>query len=267
MPPRVTDWNQYTADDHEVWGLLATRQWANLQTKAWSSYLTQLEAVGMPVDQVPKFSALEERLGSATGWSIEIVDGIIPVDQFLRLLSRRRFCSSTWLRARHQLDYLEEPDMFHDIFGHIPLLMDPEYAEFIRRFGEMGSRWTADRRALLLLERVYWFTIEFGLIREKGDLRILGAGILSSFGESNHVFDDEVELRPYSVEGVLYQPFHNNEVQQLYFVVEHPSDLWRSLERTEEIIAEVVRGERPEAPFRFGEQVGSVKSEPAAAVS
>lgn len=258
MRPRITDWNEYQPDDHEVWRLLATRQRANLETRAWTPFLDQLAPLGMPVDQVPRFSALDDRLLATTGWSIEVVDRIIPVDTFLALLSRRRFCASTWLRSRAQLDYLEEPDMFHDVFGHLPLLMDPTYADFVRRFGEMGTRLSGDRTALMLLERLYWFTIEFGLIREGGALRILGAGILSSFGETNHIYDHAVEFRPFSVEGVLYQPFRNDEVQQLYFVVEHPDDLWGSLERTEQIVAQAVRGDRSLAPFRLDEQVGSV---------
>lgn len=261
MRTRITDWAAYTADDHEVWRLLATRQHANLGPRAWTPFLDCLEPVGMPLDRVPRFADLDRALLGRTGWSIEVVDRIIPVDRFMALLAARRFCASTWLRSRAQLDYLEEPDMFHDVFGHLPLLMDPAYADFVRRFGEMGVAFGNDRTAMMLLERLYWFTIEFGLIREQGKLRILGAGILSSFGETNHVYDDAVEIRPFSAEAVLYQPFRNDEVQQLYFVVEDPADLWASLEPAREIVARAVSGRLPLAPFRLAEQAGSVPPE------
>jgi phenylalanine-4-hydroxylase len=257
MRERIIDWSHYSAEAHEVWRQLATRQLGNLRGRAWSRFWDGFSGIGMPDATIPRFEALGARLGAATGWSIEVVDGIIPVEEFFALLAQRRFCSSTWLRGRHQLDYLEEPDMFHDVFGHLPLLMDPAYARFVEALGRLGVRWADDPRALLLLERIYWFSIEFGLIREDGALRVLGAGILSSFGETNHVFTSAVALGPFAPETVLYQPFRNDQIQQRYFVVEHPNDLWGSLGRIETILEELAAGRRPEGPFRFAEQAGS----------
>src|SRR5665213_1543544 len=179
------NWNNYSTEDHAVWKLLFERQVKNLQDKAWSEYLKCIPAVGIENNFVPDFSIVENHLEKSTQWKIEVVKGIIPVDDFFELLNKKRFCSSTWLRGKHQLDYLEEPDMFHDTFGHIPLLANSDYANFVKRFAEFGLKFCKNEKALLLLERMYWFTIEFGLMQENKQLKIYGAGILSSFGESN----------------------------------------------------------------------------------
>lgn len=252
------NWNNYSTEDHEVWNLLFERQVKNLQGKAWTTYLNCIPAVGIGNKFVPDFAAIENELEKSTSWKIEVVKGIIPVDEFFRLLSNKRFCSSTWLRGRHQLDYLEEPDMFHDTFGHIPLLADKSYADFVKRFAELGLKYCNHPQALLLLERMYWFTIEFGLMQEDQQLKIYGAGILSSFGESNHVFSDQVELRKFSVEDVFLQPFHNNEVQNIYFVVEEINELWNCLPEMEQFLKDFVNGKMEQEEFRFAEQIGSV---------
>lgn len=229
-------YENYSADDHEVWRILFERQVANLQTKVWSRYLDCIALAGLQYDAVPRFSEVDVQLLAQTGWSIEVVKGIIPVDEFIRLLHARRFCSSTWLRRRDQLDYLEEPDMFHDSFGHIPLLADAQYANFVHRFAELGMKYVNEKAALPLLDRFYWFTIEFGLLREQGELRIYGAGLISSFGEANHIYTDAVELKPFDVETIMHTPFRNDQVQNLYFVVNDMNDLWNSIEEAERVI-------------------------------
>lgn len=254
------EWQQYMPDDHEVWNILFERQLKNLADKAWSSYLTCVPAAGLTATAVPDFRIVDAQLAQHTGWKIEVVKGIIPVDQFLELLAQKRFCSSTWLRKRHQLDYLEEPDMFHDTFGHLPLLIDRDYADFVERFAALGLRHRYDETALLLLERLYWFTIEFGLLRENGALKIYGAGILSSFGESNHVFGKTVTLPSFDIAEVLRTPFRNNEVQQLYFVVNDLRDLWNCLDAAEQFILEVRDGKIDRETLRLQEQMGSVMS-------
>ena len=252
------NWKNYSTEDHAVWKILFERQVQNLQNKAWTEYLKCIPEVGIKNSLVPDFSIVEKELKKSTQWEIEVVKGIIPVDEFFQLLSGKRFCSSTWLRGRHQLDYLEEPDMFHDTFGHIPLLANSDYANFVKRFAELGLKFCSNEKALLLLERMYWFTIEFGLMKENSQLKIYGAGILSSFGESNHVFSDKVELRKFTVEDVFLQPFHNNEVQNIYFVVEDINELWNSLEEMEVFLIGFVSGKMKEEEFQFEKQLGSV---------
>ncbi len=256
------NWPAYTSEDHDVWNILFERQVANLQGKAWSRYLDCIPLAGLIPKEVPEFSRVEKQLAASTGWQIEVVKGIIPVGEFLELLNRKRFCSSTWLRGRHQLDYLEEPDMFHDTFGHIPLLADENYAGFVQRFAELGLRFYKNEKASLLLERLYWFTIEFGLMKEDGALKIYGAGLLSSFGETNHVYSDKVELKKFTVRDVLLAPFRNNEVQNSYFVVEDMTDLWNCLGETEQLLTDFVEGKMDEKIFRFEEQVGSMEKMP-----
>jgi phenylalanine-4-hydroxylase len=231
-------YDRYTSDDHAVWGLLFDRQTPHLEGKVWSRYLECLALIGMDGRAVPQFSVLDERLLDLTGWSIEVVKGLIPVQAFLPLLFHRRFCSSTWLRRRDQLDYLEEPDMFHDTYGHIPLLADSQYADFVHAFAGIGMRHLHDPAALALLDRFYWFTIEFGLVMEAGQLRIYGAGLISSFGETDHVYTDQVALRPFSVRDILRTPFRNDQVQNLYFVLPDMETLWESIDELEQVLAE-----------------------------
>ncbi len=252
------NWNNYTKEDHTVWNLLFERQLINLGDKAWSSYLECIPKIGLDSKQVPEFSLIEKELEKSTNWKIEVVKGIIPVGDFFHLLNDKRFCSSTWLRGRHQLDYLEEPDMFHDTFGHLPLLANEKYADFVKQFAALGLKYLNNEKAILLLERMYWFTIEFGMMMENSMLKIYGAGILSSFGESKHVFTDNIELRKFSVDDVFLQPFHNNEVQHIYFVVEDMNELWNCLPEMEQFLNDFIAGKMANEDFQFEKQIGSV---------
>jgi phenylalanine-4-hydroxylase len=221
-------YNRYTTDDHEVWKLLFERQCENLRGNVWSRFYDCLELSNIHAQAVPDFRNINIALQQQTGWSIEVVKGIIPVDEFIPLLHRRRFCSSTWLRRRDQLDYLEEPDMFHDVFGHIPLLADKTYAEFVERFAHTGMKYLDRPDILQLLDRFYWFTIEFGLVHEAGTLRIYGAGLISSSGETRHALSGNVTVKPFDVATIIRTPFRNDEVQQLYFAAANMQQVWDS---------------------------------------
>ncbi|MFU8812544.1 MAG: phenylalanine 4-monooxygenase [Balneolaceae bacterium] len=229
------DYDAYTAEDADVWRRLFERQMKNLPGKAHPEYLKSLEKLSpvLNADRIPRFSELNEALMAEHGWSVTVVPGLIPVDQFFALLSEKTFCSSTWLRDISQLDYLEEPDMFHDIFGHIPLLMNHSYARFIEQFGKLGARFGHDKTVEKQLQRLYWFTIEFGLIRDQADTRIYGAGILSSAGETNHIFEDVITVHPYDVEQVLHTDFITSEIQTQYYEIESFQELFRSVEELE----------------------------------
>ncbi len=231
--------DQYSPRDHQTWGTLFTRQTLNLQDKACRHYLDCLETLtpDLQARQIPRFTGLDQRLKEATGWSIEVVPGLIPVGEFFDLLSRRRFCSSTWIRSPKQLDYLEEPDMFHDIYGHVPLLMHSEYARFMERFGQIGKAFAGHPEAESQLERLYWFTIEFGLILEDGAPKILGAGILSSYGESVQIFNSPIEVRPFHIDEVLSHSFRKDVMQTTYYALESIDQLADSLDRVEQRLA------------------------------
>lgn len=235
-------YEKYTEEDFLVWKTLFNRQEENLPGKAHPEYLRCLDELSdvLNPDEIPNFDKLNEKLLAENGWSIVVVPGLIPVDQFFKLLSQKKFCSSTWLRKMSQLDYLEEPDMFHDIFGHIPLLMNEQYAKFVQRFGEMGVKYGHDKVVEKQLQRLYWFTIEFGLIEQQDDTRIYGAGILSSSGETNHIFDDDIDVLPYDVEKVLHTDFITSEIQTLYYEIDSFTQLFQSVEELEEQLKEEV---------------------------
>lgn len=215
-------YENYTSEDHEVWKILFDRQFENLSTKSCKAYLEALKKMESVFkrDFIPNFDEVNEWFTTSTGWEIHCVKGLIPVDEFFNLLADKKFPASTWLRTRDKLDYLEEPDMFHDVFGHIPLLCMEEYAAFIHRFGLLGKSFIHDEEKLLQLQRLYWFTIEFGLMTEDNELKVYGAGIISSFGETNASLTDPSKIRaPFDVDTVIATDFSTTEIQEKYFII------------------------------------------------
>lgn len=226
-------YDTYTTEDLEVWKILFERQVENLKTKADEKYfhcLNQLKDVLNPT-KIPNFEELNIALEQKTGWTIEVVPGMIPVDQFFDLLAQKKFCSSTWLRKMSQLDYLEEPDMFHDIFGHIPLLMDSDYANFVEEFGKLGQLCKHDEKKLVALQKLYWYTIEFGLIKNDDAHKIYGAGIISSFGESKHIYKKGVSIIDFDINWIIDHEFINSEIQTVYVEIPSYKFLYDSLKQ------------------------------------
>lgn len=226
-------YDQYTPEDHAVWQILFDRQIDNLQGKACPLYLDALADLSpvLHAQAVPNFGALNAALLAATGWQIHVVPGLIPPDEFFTLLADRKFCSSTWLRKRSQLDYLEEPDMFHDIFGHIPLLMDPDYAHVMHLIGKMGVQAARHRDQLDEIERLYWFTIEFGLLQQGQHLEIYGAGILSSYGEAREVFEPGAIIKPWDLHALMHNPFDKTMLQPYYYGLPGWATLYTAVEQ------------------------------------
>ncbi|PWN07157.1 phenylalanine 4-monooxygenase [Rhodohalobacter mucosus] len=225
------DYSAYTNEDFTVWRTLFSRQAETLKGRAHPEYMSCLEKLGdvLNADKIPDFDELNEKLMAENGWSIVVVPGLIPVDRFFKLLSEKKFCSSTWLRSMDQLDYLEEPDMFHDIFGHVPLLMNPEYAKFVEGFGRLGVEYGHNKTVERQLQRLYWFTIEFGLIKLKENTRIYGAGIISSSGETKHIFEDDIDVHSYNADRVLHTDFITSEIQTQYFEITSFEELYLSV--------------------------------------
>ena len=232
------DYSAYASADYAVWRKLATRQLTALKKVACKDYNGCMKALypTLSPDHPPRFTDLNRVLSAAHGWSIKVVPGLLPVDEFFVLLSQRRFCSSTWLRNQDQLDYLEEPDMFHDIFGHIPLYLNADYAEFARKLGALGVKFKDDEEKVIQLQRIYWFTIEFGMIYEgdNKDLKVYGAGICSSSGETKHIYENpKVEVIPFDLDEVITQDFISTEVQMKYFAINSFVQLWEVIEELE----------------------------------
>ncbi|WP_100627711.1 phenylalanine 4-monooxygenase [Algoriphagus formosus] len=242
--PRLQDLKQdyeaYTAEDFKVWKILYERQMPNLPKAASQAYLDGVEIVKFTAERIANFEELNKILKETTGWAVQVVPGLIDDDLFFGLLNNRRFPSSTWLRKMEQLDYLEEPDMFHDAFAHMPMLTNQPYVDFLEKLSGIALKHIDDPWAIQLLSRIYWFTIEFGLIRENGELRIYGAGILSSKGETKFSLSDEPAHYPYDVKRIMNQEYWKNKFQDKYFVIESYEQLYNSIPEIEAVLEEML---------------------------
>jgi phenylalanine-4-hydroxylase len=242
--PRLQDLKQdyeaYTAEDFKVWKILYERQMPNLPKAASQAYLDGVEIVKFTAERIANFEELNKILKETTGWAVQVVPGLIDDDLFFGLLNNRRFPSSTWLRKMEQLDYLEEPDMFHDAFAHMPMLTNQPYVDFLEKLSGIALKHIDDLWAIQLLSRIYWFTIEFGLIRENGELRIYGAGILSSKGETKFSLSDEPAHYPYDVKRIMNQEYWKNKFQDKYFVIESYEQLYNSIPEIEAVLEEML---------------------------
>lgn len=230
----VQNMQAYTEEQHKTWAMLYTRQRANLNGKASPLFLDSLDAMSetLTKDKIPSVARMEAQLKEATQWTLKVVPGLIPADEFFELLARRCFCTSTWVRSRSQFDYIEEPDMFHDTFGHIPPLLNPEYAEFMHEFGTMGWQLAkaGNEAGLLGLQRLYWYFVEFGFIADdQGQPALIGAGIMSSFGETNHAWSLRHVLAPFELGTVMETPYRTDAIQTNYFLLSSIDAMRREL--------------------------------------
>ena len=218
-------WADYTAAEHAVWRTLYERQAGLLRGRACDEFVAGMQALPIAADRIPDFERLSEVLMRHTGWQIVAVPGLVPDEVFFEHLAHRRFPSGRFIRRADQLDYLEEPDVFHDVFGHAPMLMNPVLADFIQAYGEGGLR--AQRLGTLpMLARVYWYTVEFGLLKQHGGLRIYGSGIASSSAESVFALDDDAPHRiGFDLERVMRTRYRIDDFQECYFVLDRLDDL------------------------------------------
>lgn len=231
-------YENYTKHDQDVWKLLFDRQISQLPNLASEAYIEGIEIAGLTAERIPNFTTeLNPRLLEQTGWEVVVVPGLIPVEDFFKLMANRKFPSSTWLRTEKQLDYLEEPDMFHDTFGHVPLLTNQAFCDFLAKISKIALDYTDDEEAILQLQRLYWYTVEFGLIREDGKLKIYGGGILSSSGESQYsLFSDVPKRITYDVARIMQTEVKIDEFQKQYFVIESYEQLYNSLPEVEQVL-------------------------------
>ena len=214
------DWSAYTEEEHAIWRLLFERQQRLLAGRACREYLDGLEGLGVAAGGIPDFRRLSDILDRATGWRIVAVPGLVPDDVFFAFLAARRFPSTCFIRHRDQLDYLREPDVFHDIYGHVPMLMNPVFADYMQAYGQGGLK-ALRLGHLPRLARLYWYTVEFGLIATQEGLRIYGSGILSSAGESVYCLDDPQPHRlHFDLRRVMRTRYHIDRYQESYFVID-----------------------------------------------
>lgn len=242
--PRLKEMKQeyeiYTEEDFKVWKILFERQIVNLPDAASKAYLEGIKEINFSSERIADFEEVNQKLSKTTGWVIQVVPGLIDDDLFFGLMFNKRFPSSTWLRKMEQLDYLEEPDMFHDAFAHMPMLTNQPYVDFLQQLSGIALKHIDNKMAIELVSRIYWFTIEFGLIREEGKLKIFGAGILSSAGETKFSLSSEPAHYQYDVRKILNTPFWKNKFQDKYFIIESYEQLFDSLPEIESVLEEML---------------------------
>lgn len=243
MKTRPTEqiYKNYTEHDFLVWETLFNRQMKLLKETASAEYLSAIETVGFTSQKIPDFKEVNQALGGITGWNLHVVPCISEQKEFFQLLSQKKFTATCWLRTMEQLDYLEEPDMFHDVFGHVPLLSNHNYTNFFTGISKMALEHIDNPLAVELLGKIYWFTIEFGLIREESKLKIYGAGIMSSFGEVKHCLSNEVKRLDFDVETIFSTDYRNDQMQNLYFVIDSYEQLYNSLPAIKKVLEKRIK--------------------------
>ncbi|MGA1797922.1 phenylalanine 4-monooxygenase [Sphingomonas sp. 4RDLI-65] len=221
------NWAAYTGEDHATWDTLFARQSKLLPGRASNAWLRGLDVLKLSKPGIPDFEELSERLMKLTGWSVVAVPGLVPDDVFFDHMANRRFVAGNFIRRPDQLDYLQEPDVFHDVFGHVPMLADPVFADYLAAYGRGGQR-ALGLDALKYLGRLYWYTVEFGLIGEPEGLRIYGSGIVSSYAETRFALDDPSPNRiALDLARVMRTEYRIDDFQQNYFVIPSFEELLR----------------------------------------
>ncbi|MBG8554893.1 phenylalanine 4-monooxygenase [Hymenobacter guriensis] len=222
-------YNQYTTQDQLVWKVLFDRQTALLHKRACAAFGQGLEASGLHRHAIPDFDDVNRRLRAATGWELAPVQGMLNDADFFGLLAQRKFPGTIWIRSMQQFDFTQEPDLFHGVFGHVPLLMDAAFADFLHFLGHVAAQHLHDAPALARLERLYGFTVQFGLVQERGETRMYGAGLLSSSGEIHHCLSNANHQRPFDLASALQTPYSEAHLQDQYFVLNNWEQLTESV--------------------------------------
>lgn len=241
MKPLQQIYSNYTNEDFRVWKTLFERQVAHLEGHAVDEYFQGIEQVGFVSERIPDFTEVNQILATATGWSLTVVPNLCPERAFFDFISKRIFTATCWIRKFEQLDYIEEPDMFHDVFGHVPLLSNPEYARFMHGLGRIATTFIDNAALIEQLGRLYWFTIEFGLMYQSDGLRAYGAGIMSSYGETTHALGTGTQKLDFDVRKILNTPYRNDVMQDKYFVIESFDQLYNSLNDIEIYFDEIYK--------------------------
>lgn len=216
---------QWTDEENQIWHELITRQLECIKGKACDEFFEGLDKLQLPLDRVPQLSEVSEVLLATTGWQCAEVPALINFESFFKLLSEKKFPVATFIRRREHFDYLQEPDIFHEIFGHCAMLTNPAFSEFTHKYGQLGLAATKEER--VYLARLYWFTVEFGLMKQNDELRIYGGGILSSPGETEYAANSDTPERfPINVLDVFRTPYRIDIMQPKYFMIEQINDLF-----------------------------------------
>ncbi|MAU63052.1 MAG: phenylalanine 4-monooxygenase [Flavobacteriaceae bacterium] len=228
--PKKQIYKNYSQEDFDVWKILFEKQIQYLQNKVATEFIDSLKKMKFNSNKIPNFNKINKILKSSTGWKIKTVPNIAEAKEFFSCLSKKQFTTTCWLRSMAEIDYLEEPDMFHDVFAHIPLLINKNYSNFFHELGKIGASVIGDKEKLKKLQRLYWFTIEFGLMRSKNAFKIYGAGIISSKEESENAMAKSSTKKEYNVKQIMNHSFRTDVIQDTYYVINSFEELKNSID-------------------------------------
>ncbi|MFA0036033.1 phenylalanine 4-monooxygenase [Vibrio sp. 10N.261.52.A1] len=225
-PVSQEGWVEWSLEEDAIWHDLVKRQLDVIDDRACEAYLHGLTLLDLPLDRVPQLPEINKVLKETTGWQVQPVPALIDFDRFFDLLANKRFPVATFLRTRDEFDYLQEPDFFHEIFGHCAMLTNPDFAAFTEQYGKLGQAATSKQRGYLA--RLYWFTVEFGLVKEGDKLKIYGGGILSSPAETNYALEGDLAVRErFDLQTVLRTPYRIDIMQPKYYVINDLAELFQ----------------------------------------
>ncbi|HET9086523.1 MAG TPA: phenylalanine 4-monooxygenase [Acidobacteriaceae bacterium] len=227
------DWNAYTPEQHATWAELVRRCMPQLRGYACEEYLDGFHQIGLREDSIPDLAAVSARLEPRTGWNSTPVSGYLPTDAFFEMLAARRFPTTTWLRDKNSLEYTPEPDIFHDVFGHVPMHAHPVFADFLHEYGRVCCSMAGRADDLERMGRFFWFTVEFGVIRQHGQIKVYGSGLISSHGECTYVVERGPEIRDFNLDQVLEHKFSISEMQPVLYAVESFQQIYEAAREAE----------------------------------
>ena len=222
-------WEEYTTEQHETWGILFERRMEQLRDTASRVFLDGAELIGLEPGRVPDLREVNRRLEALTGWSAVPVTGFIPAGEFFACLAEKRFPTTVSMRPRKRLEYITEPDIFHDVFGHVPLHSDRVFADFLQQFGALASRATSEEDTRRM-SRLFWFTVEFGVIREGDGVKLYGSGLISSMADGANALGPNCDRRRFDLDAVLNQPFEIDHLQDVLFVIDSFDELFAAVD-------------------------------------
>jgi len=229
------DYTKYTADQHLLWSELVQRRMAQLEQCACREYLEGWHALGLERERIPRLAGISERLARRTGWSVQPVSGFMPSRAFFEMLAARRFPTTTWLRSRESMDYTPEPDILHDALGHLPMFAEQSFADAVAEYGRVCYAMDSEEK-LERMGRLFWYTFEFGLIRQEGAVKVYGSGVASSQAECTNVLSGGCEIRDFTVEEVLNTTVKVDEVHKRLFAIHSFAEIMGAVREAKEIV-------------------------------
>jgi len=228
------DWAAYTPEQHAIWSELVMRRMPQLEQHACAEYLDGFQQIGLQADELPNLKAVSARLQPRTGWQSTPVSGFLPADAFFEMLAARMFPTTTWIRSRDAMEYTPEPDIFHDVFGHVPMHAHPVFANFLEHYGKVCAALTS-ADDLERMGRLFWFTVEFGVIREQGAIKVYGSGLISSHGECTQVVEggSDVLIRDFDLDQVLEEKVDTGNMQKVLYAIESFDQIYEAMKEAE----------------------------------